>query len=100
MAAPAALTSPLRGCAASDVLSGAMAQAVVASLSAIESTYLLVSAPGVGAYDVDHAPLLVVIEYLTALEGDFWVKIRGAGLAYGELGLGRGANGPRTRGQA
>lgn len=25
----------------------------------------------------------VAIEYLTATEGDFWVKIRGAGLAYG-----------------
>lgn len=74
-------------CAASDVLSGAQAQAVVMSLSAIESSFLCVSAPGVGAYDPDHASLAVAIEYLTALEGDFWVKIRGAGLAYGELQL-------------
>jgi Zn-dependent M16 (insulinase) family peptidase len=29
------------------------------------------------------ASLAVALEYLNALEGDFWVKIRGAGLAYG-----------------
>ena len=27
--------------------------------------------------------LLVAIEYLTGLEGDFWCKIRGLGLSYG-----------------
>ena len=39
-------------------------------------------APGIKAYDANRAALLVAIEYLTALEGDFWVKLRGAGLTY------------------
>lgn len=39
-------------------------------------------APGINAYDDNRASLLVAIEYLTALEGDFWVKLRGAGLTY------------------
>jgi len=58
-------------------------RAVICSLSAIESSFLGITAPGVGAYDSSHASLLVAIEYLTALEGDFWVKLRGAGLTYG-----------------
>jgi len=36
----------------------------------------------VGPYSDDHAALLVAIEHLTALEGDFWVKLRGPGLTY------------------
>ena len=74
--------APIEGVAASHLLSGSVGQAV-ASLSAIESNFLQVTAPGVGAYDDDHASLLVALEYLTALEGDFWVKLRGAGLTYG-----------------
>mmetsp|Transcript_1283 Transcript_1283/g.2062 ORF Transcript_1283/g.2062 Transcript_1283/m.2062 type:complete len:495 (+) Transcript_1283:1288-2772(+) len=58
-------------------------RAAVCSLSAIESSFLSLTASGVGAYDPNHASLLVAIEYLTALEGDFWVKLRGAGLTYG-----------------
>lgn len=54
----------------------------VCSLSAIESGYLTITAPGIKAYDDNHASLLVAIEYLTALEGDFWIKLRGAGLTY------------------
>lgn len=64
-----------------DPSSGGGAGAVV-SLSAIESGFLYITAPGITAYDSDCAPLLVAIEYLTALEGDFWVKLRGAGLTY------------------
>ena len=55
---------------------------VVASLSAIETHYVTASAPGLAPYSPDHAALLVAIELLTALEGDFWVKLRGAGLTY------------------
>ena len=55
---------------------------VVASLSAVETHFLTASAPGLGPYSADHASLLVAIEHLTALEGDFWVKLRGAGLTY------------------
>jgi len=54
----------------------------VVSLSAIESNFLIASNDGIGPYSPDHAALLVAIEYLTALEGDFWVKLRGAGLTY------------------
>ena len=55
----------------------------VVGLSAIENSYLVLSAPGLGPYHPDVAALRVVIEHLTALEGDFWVKLRGAGLTYG-----------------
>lgn len=54
----------------------------VCALSAIESGFLSIYAPGIKAYDPSRAALLVAIEYLTALEGDFWVKLRGAGLTY------------------
>ena len=74
--------APVNGVAAHTILSGRRGLAVVASLSAIESNFLRVGAPGIGAYSEDHASLLCAIEYLTALEGDFWVKLRGAGLTY------------------
>ena len=54
----------------------------VCALSAIESGFLNISAPGIKPYDGNRAALLVAIEYLTALEGEFWVKLRGAGLTY------------------
>lgn len=66
---------------ASSVLEIKDMNAVVA-LSAIESGFLNILAPGLKAYDDNRAALLVAIEYLTALEGDFWVKLRGAGLTY------------------
>ena len=55
---------------------------MLVALSAIETHFVVASAPGLGVYSPDHAALLVAIEYLTALEGDFWVKLRGAGLTY------------------
>jgi len=58
-------------------------EGAVVALSAIESGFLNIIAPGVTAYDPNRAALLVAIEYLTALEGPFWVKLRGAGLTYG-----------------
>jgi len=57
-------------------------EGAVCALSAIESGFLNIMAPGIKAYDANRAALLVAIEYLTALEGDFWVKLRGAGLTY------------------
>ena len=57
-------------------------EGAVCALSAIESGFLNIVAPGIKAYDANRAALLVAIEYLTALEGDFWVKLRGAGLTY------------------
>ena len=50
------------------IASGRTGQAVLCALSAIETHYLVTSAPGIGAYSADHAALLVAIEYLTALE--------------------------------
>ena len=55
----------------------------VVALSAIENAYVLLSARGVGPHHPDVAALRVAIEHLTALEGDFWVRLRGAGLTYG-----------------
>lgn len=57
-------------------------EGAVVALSAIESGFLTIVAPGINAYDSNRASLLVAVEYLTALEGDFWVKLRGAGLTY------------------
>ncbi|KAL3776496.1 hypothetical protein HJC23_013239 [Cyclotella cryptica] len=54
----------------------------VCGLSAIESGYLNIITNGVKPYDPNRPAVLVAIEYLTALEGDFWVKLRGAGLTY------------------
>ncbi len=57
-------------------------EGAVCALSAIESGFMNISAPGIKPYDGNRASLLVAIEYLTALEGEFWVKLRGAGLTY------------------
>jgi len=54
----------------------------VVGLSAIESGFLKIVSPGINAYDVNRPALLLAIQYLTALEGDFWIKLRGAGLTY------------------
>jgi len=60
------------------------AKAVVGALGGLESSYLNATyAPNLDVRDPDLAPLLVAIEYLSMLEGDLWVKVRGAGLAYG-----------------
>ena len=78
----------------------------VLGLSTAENSMLRQSAPGLGAHHPDLPALLVAIEYLTGLEGDFWFvatfyrcclfclvslrcvrvrrcKIRGLGLSYG-----------------
>ena len=57
-------------------------EGAVCALSAIESGFLSISAPGLKPYDANRASLLLAIEYLTTLEGPFWVKLRGAGLTY------------------
>ena len=73
---------PLQGLSERWLKTGACGQAVLCSLSAVETHFVVAHAPGLGVYSADHAALLVAIEYLTALEGDFWVKLRGAGLTY------------------
>jgi len=81
------LDSDATGMLITDVSSGTVrskesGRAVVCPLSAIESSFLSLTCQGIGPYE-NCASLRVAIEYLTALEGDFWVKLRGAGLTYG-----------------
>eukprot|EP01087_Luapelamoeba_hula_P007015 TRINITY_DN1709_c0_g1_i3.p1 TRINITY_DN1709_c0_g1~~TRINITY_DN1709_c0_g1_i3.p1 ORF type:complete len:882 (+),score=155.82 TRINITY_DN1709_c0_g1_i3:330-2975(+) len=55
----------------------------ILSMAAIESSYLAQFYPGPTSYaDEDISPLHVLIEYLTTMEGPFWKRIRGCGLAY------------------
>jgi Zn-dependent M16 (insulinase) family peptidase len=55
----------------------------VLSLGAIESSYLVQTYPGPTEWDdPDIAPLMVLNEYLTTMEGPFWKLLRGMGLAY------------------
>ncbi|OLL24900.1 hypothetical protein NEOLI_001494 [Neolecta irregularis DAH-3] len=63
--------------------------ATILALPSIESCFSIHFSRGPQDYnDPDLAPLQVLIEYLSLLEGEFWKKIRGAGLAYGaSLGL-------------
>lgn len=56
---------------------------VVVGLASIENSCLLAAAPGLAWGHRDEASLAVAMEYLKALEGDFWVQLRGAGLTYG-----------------
>ena len=79
---PTPPTGPFTGVSERLIASGKTGQVVLVALSAIETHFVVASAPGLGVYSPDHAALLVAIEYLTALEGDFWVKLRGAGLTY------------------
>jgi hypothetical protein len=62
---------------------GAGGKSVVFSLASAESSYVRASAPGLEPYADDLPALRMMIEYLTVLEGEFWVKLRGAGLTYG-----------------
>ncbi|KAF3427311.1 hypothetical protein E2986_02562 [Frieseomelitta varia] len=56
----------------------------VTGLGCIESSYLCQSCPCINDYhNLDLAPLLVCIKYLTQLEGPMWRFIRGQGLSYG-----------------
>lgn len=62
---------------------GAAARGCLLSSSAEESNYWSVqSACLTEPRSPELAPLLVAIEYVTALEGPFWRKIRGKGLSY------------------
>uniref|UniRef100_A0A7S2WKA3 Peptidase M16C associated domain-containing protein n=1 Tax=Rhizochromulina marina TaxID=1034831 RepID=A0A7S2WKA3_9STRA len=55
----------------------------VVGLSAVDNCFMTRSAPGLAFDHPDLPALEVAIEYLSALEGPFWVEIRGKGLAYG-----------------
>lgn len=48
-----------------------------------ESSYLIQTTSCISSFThKDYPAMMVAIEYLTALEGDFWKRIRGLGLAY------------------
>jgi len=53
-------------------------------LAAIESSYMYIVSPlGIKEHDHPDMPILsVALEYLTALEGPLWKRIRGLGLSY------------------
>eukprot|EP00747_Dinoflagellata_sp_TGD_P108850 gnl/TRDRNA2_/TRDRNA2_170539_c1_seq3.p1 gnl/TRDRNA2_/TRDRNA2_170539_c1~~gnl/TRDRNA2_/TRDRNA2_170539_c1_seq3.p1 ORF type:complete len:535 (+),score=82.50 gnl/TRDRNA2_/TRDRNA2_170539_c1_seq3:165-1769(+) len=55
----------------------------VLGLSSVENSDLQQTTAGLLSNDPELPAVLVAIEYLTALEGDFWCRIRGLGLAYG-----------------
>mmetsp|Transcript_12821 Transcript_12821/g.26017 ORF Transcript_12821/g.26017 Transcript_12821/m.26017 type:complete len:1025 (-) Transcript_12821:1513-4587(-) len=56
---------------------------LIAGLDAIESSFLTLVTKGIPSFGhPDEAPLRVLFEYLTALEGPMWTGIRGLGLAY------------------
>eukprot|EP00112_Aurelia_sp_Birch-Aquarium-sp1_P017903 Seg42.13_Seg42.8 transcript_id=Seg42.13_Seg42.8/GoldUCD/mRNA.D3Y31 product="putative protein C05D11.1" protein_id=Seg42.13_Seg42.8/GoldUCD/D3Y31 len=55
----------------------------IIGIGAVESSFFYQSSPCITSYnDPDYAPLLILIEYLCALEGPLWRQIRGLGLAY------------------
>lgn len=56
---------------------------VLISNGSVESNYFRQIIPSIrDPYHDDVAPLLVLIQYFTQLEGSLWKEIRGAGLAY------------------
>lgn len=58
--------------------------AALSALSAVDSAYLNLAAPGIDSFTSPDLPaLLIATDFLTAIEGDFWRKLRGMGLAYG-----------------
>ncbi|GIY84345.1 uncharacterized protein C05D11.1, partial [Caerostris extrusa] len=56
---------------------------LIVGIGSLETSYLIQCYPCITSYrDPDYAPLLVLIQYLTQLEGPMWRQIRGLGLAY------------------
>ncbi|GFS72170.1 uncharacterized protein C05D11.1 [Nephila pilipes] len=81
---PAVTNSPIKKCfelLKSETEDGPLG--LIIGIGSVETSYLLQCFPCVTSYtDPDYAPLLVLIQYLTQLEGPMWRQIRGLGLAY------------------
>jgi len=81
---PAAIAAmpPVRPSSA-DLKEGVAGVGVAVGLSGVESSYLVQSLPSISDYN--HAELghiMVVEQFLTALEGPMWKRIRGLGFSY------------------
>jgi len=62
---------------------GDESRGVIIGIGSVESAYLIQSAPCITSVtDPDYVPILVLIQYLTQLEGPIWRQVRGLGLAY------------------
>ena len=58
--------------------------AFVVPMATVDSSYAACSALGPSSYDDSSLPgLMVALSYMNAVEGPFWVAVRGTGLAYG-----------------
>lgn len=63
---------------------GCCGRSILTGLGSVESSYLVQSAPCIRLpHHSDLPSILVLIEYLGALEGPMWRQIRGMGLSYG-----------------
>ncbi|CAL1295066.1 unnamed protein product [Larinioides sclopetarius] len=82
--APGKMSSPIKRCY--DLLRSGSEDGplgLIIGVGSVETAYLLQCSPCITSYtDPDYAPLLVLIQYLTQLEGPMWRQIRGLGLAY------------------
>ncbi|XP_050675436.1 uncharacterized protein C05D11.1-like isoform X2 [Leptidea sinapis] len=65
-----------------DLMSG-WGDGFVVGVGGMESSFLAQLSPGPPRYTLEVAPLLVVLNYFTQLEGPMWRLIRGGGLSYG-----------------
>ncbi|KNC53416.1 uncharacterized protein AMSG_08922 [Thecamonas trahens ATCC 50062] len=76
-APPARITLPEAGAG------GPSPATVVLPLASCESTFLVRTCRGVASESDPQLPaLLVALQYLTRMEGDFWRELRGLGLSY------------------
>ncbi|EME39208.1 hypothetical protein DOTSEDRAFT_75067 [Dothistroma septosporum NZE10] len=68
----------------SDVGNNPGTAAYIIPITAVDSSYIVLTSPGPDSYSHPDLPsLIVAIAFLRAVEGPLWTSIRGTGLAYG-----------------